>query len=70
MERVYAHFKRDDSKNCCQGGKKWMVGWFDWFNAELSLKRYWRGPRSYGVGIRRRLYLTLYVLSPPEGLLH
>lgn len=20
MERVYTHFERDDSKNCCQGG--------------------------------------------------
>ena len=26
------------------------AGWLDWFNAELSLKRYWRGPRSQEVG--------------------
>ena len=52
------------------GGKKWTVGWLNWFNAESSLKRYWRGPRSEEVGVRRRLYLTLYTLSPPEELLH
>ena len=52
------------------GGKKWTVGWLNWFNAESSLKRYWRGPRSEEVGVRRRLYLTLYTLSPPEEHLH
>ena len=27
-----------------------LVGWMNWFNAELSLKRYWRGPMSQEVG--------------------
>ena len=26
------------------------LGWLNWCNAELSLKRYWRGPRSQEVG--------------------
>ena len=28
----------------------WLVGWLDLFSAELSPKRYWRGPRSQEVG--------------------
>ena len=27
-----------------------LVGWLHWFNAELSPKRYWRGPKSQEVG--------------------
>ena len=27
-----------------------LVGWMNWFNAELSPKRYWRGPMSQEVG--------------------
>ena len=70
-ERVYAHFKRDDSKNCCQGGVyNWREETDGWLvKLVLSLKRYWRGPRSQEVGVRKRLYLTLYTLSPP-GFLH
>ena len=31
----------------------------NWVNAELSPKRYWRGPKSQEVGGRGRLYLSL-----------
>ena len=34
--------------------------WLTLFNAELSPKRYWRGPRSQEVGGRGRLYLSLH----------
>ena len=27
----------------------WLVGWLNWFNAELSPERYFRGPRSHEV---------------------
>ena len=38
------------------------IGWFglDLFNAELSMKRYWRGRGSVEVEGRGRLYLTLH----------
>ena len=38
----------------------WLVGWLNWFNVELSPKRYWRGPKSQEVGGTERLYPTLY----------
>ena len=48
----------------CVGGGG--VLWLNWFNAELSPKRYWLGLRSKEVGKCWRLTKPNAALSPPE----
>ena len=40
------------------------LGWLNLFNTELSVKRYWRGPRAQEVG--KRETIPTMTLSPPE----
>ena len=43
-----------------------IAGWLDLFNAELSPKRYWRGPKSQETGELDKEIMPNATLSPPE----
>ena len=42
-----------------------VLSWLNVFNAELSPKMYWRGPRSQEEGVKRET-TSVATLSPPE----